>query len=275
MAVTLSLREAVQIPVEVDGVLPERLRGLSRDAISQLPLTQGNVRRFLGDLFDISGSLDDDQTLVFEGDLHAVKRIGEGQSVGHIKVKGQAGMHLGSGMTGGSIEVFGDVTDWAGAEMRGGVIRVHGSAGDCVGGAYRGSIRGMRGGEILIDGDAGNEVGRVMRRGLIAIGGSCDQYCGSRMIAGNIFVGGVAGARAGAGMKRGLIALLGTPKVSLLATFERAGTLRPVFLKPFAKRLQLAGMDSLSAAMGRPLERWCGDRLTVGLGEILVPDPGR
>jgi hypothetical protein len=75
-------------------------------------------------------------------------------------------------------------------------------------------------------------------------------------------------------MKRGLIALLGTSKVSLLATFERAGTLRPVFLKPFARRLQSAGMDSLAGGMVRPLERWCGDRLTVGLGEILVPDLG-
>jgi formylmethanofuran dehydrogenase subunit C len=174
-------------------------------------------------------------------------------------------------MTGGSIDVSGDVTDWAGAEMRGGLIRIHGSVGDCVGGAYRGSIRGMTGGEILIDGDAGDETGRVMRRGFIAIGGSCGQFCGSKMIAGNIVVGGQAGDRIGAGMKRGAIGVFGGIKSGLLPSFERAGTVRPLFLQPFARGLQTAGMESLAAAMRSVMERWCGDRLTIGLGEILVP----
>lgn len=271
MAVTLSLRETVRIPVEVDGVLPERLRGLSTDSIRRLPVTQGNARLELGELFDVSGSSDDDQTLVWEGDLRAVKRIGDGLSAGRIVVHGPAGMHLGAAMTGGAIEVSGDVTDWTGAEMRGGLIRIHGSAGDCVGGGYRGSIRGMTGGEILIDGDAGDELGRVMRRGLIAVGGSCGQFCGSKMIAGNILVGGQIGPRVGSGMKRGAIGAFGGVKAELLPTFERAGTVRPLFLRPFAKRLRTAGMESLAGAMALVMERWCGDRLTIGLGEVLVP----
>jgi formylmethanofuran dehydrogenase subunit C len=274
MAVTLSLREPVSLPVEVDGVLSEKLRGFSVDSIRRLPLTQGNARPELGELFDVTGSPGDDDTLVWEGDLRAVKRIGEGLSSGRILVNGPAGMHLGSGMTGGSIEVSGDVTDWAGAEMRGGLIRIHGSAGDCVGGGYRGSIRGMTGGEILIAGDAGDEVGRVMRRGVIAIGGSCGQFCGSKMIAGNIFVGGQAGGRVGSGMKRGAIGVFGGVKTGLLPSFERAGTMRPLFLQPFAGRLCGAGMDSLARAMRSVMERWCGDRLTIGLGEILVPVSG-
>ena len=274
MAVTLSLREPARIPVEVDGVLPQKLCGLSVDSIRRLPVTQGNAHPELGELFDVTGACDSDQTLVWDGDLRAVKRIGERLSSGRIVVHGPAGMHLGTGMTGGSIEVSGDVSDWAGAEMRGGLIRIHGSAGDCVGGAYRGSIRGMTGGEILIDGNAGDEAGRVMRRGLIAIGGSCGQFCGSRMIAGNIFVGGQAGDRLGSGMKRGAIGVLGGLKTDLLPTFERAGTVRPLFLQPFGQRLQAAGMESLARAMQRVMERWCGDRLTIGLGEILVPVSG-
>ncbi len=274
MAVTLSLREPVRIPVEVDGILPERLCGLSTDLIRRLPVTQGNARLELGELFAVTGSCDGDQSLVWDGDLQAVKRIGEGMSSGSIVIHGAAGMHLGAGMTAGSIEVSGNVSDWAGAEMKGGLIRVHGSAGDCAGGAYRGSICGMSGGEILIDGDAGDEVGRVMRRGLIAIAGSCGQFCGSKMIAGNIFVGGHMGGRPGAGMKRGAIGVFGGLEADLLPTFELAGKVRPLFLQPFARRLRAGGMESLARPMQSRLERWCGDRLTIGLGEILVPAGG-
>jgi formylmethanofuran dehydrogenase subunit C len=273
MAVTLSLREAVRIPVEVDGVLPHRIRGLSTDSIRRLSITQGNARLELGDLFNAGGSCDDDQTLAWEGDLRAIKRIGEGLASGRILVDGPAGMHLGSGMSGGSIEVSGDVTDWAGAEMKGGLIRIRGSAGDCLGGAYRGTTRGMTGGEILIDGDAGDEVGRVMRRGLIAHGGSCGQFSASTMLAGTIFDGGTAGERLGSGMKRGAIAALGGMKTDLLPTFERAGVGRPLFLRLFSQRLREAGMEALTQAMGSLMERWCGDLLTIGRGEILVPPP--
>jgi formylmethanofuran dehydrogenase subunit C len=155
--------------------------------------------------------------------------------------------------------------------MRGGLIHIRGSAGNCAGGAYRGSRKGMTGGELLIEGKAGDETGRVMRRGLIAIGGSSGEFCGSRMIAGSIFVGGTVGGRAGAGMKRGTICLLGRPAPELLPTFERAGVSRPVFLAAYARRLKAAGLNSGMAALSGPLERWCGDRLTGGLGEILTP----
>jgi formylmethanofuran dehydrogenase subunit C len=129
----------------------------------------------------------------------------------------------------------------------------------------------MSGGEILVSGDAGDEVGRVMRRGLIAIGGRCGEFCGSRMIAGTILVGGQAGLRAGAGMKRGTIGLLGTTPLQLLPTFDRAGDVRPTFLTPFGNRLREAGLMSLAEPLGRTMQRWCGDRLTVGKGEILAP----
>jgi len=271
MAVTLSLRDAVSIPVEVDGVLPDRLRGLSTDQIRQTTITQGNARLSIGDFFDVAGCCDDDHIVRWQGDLRAIKRIGEGLDSGQIVVEGSAGMHLGSGMTGGCIEVTGDAGDWAGAEMRGGLIRIRGSAGDCVGGGYRGSRRGMTGGEILIDGDAGNEAGRVMRRGLIAVGRACGDFCGSRMIAGTILVGGGSGRGAGAGMKRGTIGLVGEKAPEILPTFARAGVLRPLFLVAYARRLREAGMEGLAMSLEGRMQRWCGDRLTVGLGEILAP----
>lgn len=274
MAVTLSLRNRVRVPIEVDGVLPESLGGLTTDAILRTVVSQGNVRLPLGEFFTASGSCADDLTIAWEGDLKAVKRIGQGLSAGRMLVCGTAGMHLGSQMSGGEIEVRGDVTDWAGAEMRGGRIRVHGSAGDCPGGAYRGSRRGMTGGEILIQGDAGNEVGRVLRRGLIAVGGRCGEFCGSRMIAGSIFVSGATGRRAGAGMKRGTIGLFGNAGFELLPTFKRAGTFHSVFLASYVSGLHAAGMEALAGMLGGRMERWCGDVLAKGMGEILLPAGG-
>jgi formylmethanofuran dehydrogenase subunit C len=271
MAVTLSLRSAVQIPIELEGVLPERLRASSLDAILQTPVTQGNVTAPVGEFFTATGSCTDDLTLVLQGDLHAVKAIGRGMTCGRIVIEGNAGMHLGAGMSGGIMDVHGSVGDWAGAEMRGGLIRINGSAGDCLAGAYRGSRRGMTGGEILVSGDAGHEVARVMRRGLVAIAGGCGDYCGSRMIAGSIFVCGPAGRRAGAGMKRGTIGLLGEPTPEMLPTFQRAGEFRAAFLEGYARRLEAAGfMGSNRLRTGR-FQRWCGDVLTLGKGEILTP----
>ena len=84
----------------------------------------------------------------------------------------------------------------------------------------------------------------------------------------------IAPGRVGAGMKRGAIGLFGGVGTELLPTFERAGRVQPLFLQPFARRLRAAGMASLAAAMQRPLERWCGDRLTIGLGEVLIPAAG-
>ena len=96
MAVTLSLRETVQVPVEVDGLLPDRLRGLSIDSILRIELTQGNARLTVGDLFEVSGDCSDDLTLIWQGQLQGVKRIGQGLSTGRIVVEGPAGTSVGN-----------------------------------------------------------------------------------------------------------------------------------------------------------------------------------
>ncbi len=271
MAVTLRLRSPAEIPVEVEGVVPELLAGLAPDSIGAFPISQGNSRLRVGDLFEVSGDCRDDLTLVWEGDLKAVKRIGQGLKSGRVIVRGNAGMHVGAEMSGGVIEVLGDVSDWAGAEMSGGRLQVQGSVGDCLGGAYRGSRRGMTGGEILVTGNAGSEAGRVMRRGLIAIGGDCGEFCGSRMIAGTILIGGAARRCPGAGMKRGTIGLFGPSVPEMLPTFRLAGRFGFPFLRAYASRLREGGLNLLADRMSGEVERWCGDCLTRGLGEILRP----
>ncbi|MCA9266882.1 MAG: formylmethanofuran dehydrogenase subunit C, partial [Planctomycetales bacterium] len=236
MPLTLTQHTTSAVPIEVEGVLPERIAELSPGEIERLPVLHGNRRTPLGEFFRAAGDASDLQ-LEWVGDLSGVHRIGAGMTTGRIRVDGCAGRHLGSAMTGGEIIVAGDAGDWLGAEMRGGAVHVHGDAGDCVGAAYRGARRGMAGGTIFIHGRAGHELGHSMRRGLIAVAGDAGEFAGFHMLAGSIFVFGRVGLRCGAEMRRGTIALLGPHAPALLPTFRFACRFRPPMLP-----LQLAGL---------------------------------
>jgi formylmethanofuran dehydrogenase subunit C len=254
-----------KVPVETPCVAPDRLAGLSADAIARLPVQHGNAAAALGDFFSVAGDAADAE-VVIDGDCNRIKWLGSNMAGGRLTIRGDAGTHPGSGMTGGTIEVHGNVDDWAGAEMRGGVLRVHGSTGDHAGAAYPGSRRGMRGGELLIDGDAGDGVGAVIRRGLIAVGGRVGEFAGAGMIAGSLFVFGPIGPHAGAGMKRGTLAALG-PAPTLLPTFRYDCTYRPAFIELYLRRLATYGFAVRAEGAYR---RYRGDLVTLGLGEILI-----
>jgi formylmethanofuran dehydrogenase subunit C len=270
MPLVLRLKQATSIPLEVDTVRLETVRGQSTDEVRRTGIQYGNTQVPLGDFFDVSGSAADNH-LVWEGDCSKVKLIGAQLTEGTIRVEGNTGMHLGAGMRGGAIIVSGNADDWVGAEMHGGRIHIRGNAGDLVGAVYRGGRRGMTGGEILVDGDAGSEIGHTMRRGLIAIGGSVGDAVGFNLIAGSILLFGTVGIRPGAGMKRGTIGLLGTqtpPK--LLPTFKFAGDARPVFLRFYLRRLREMGFFVPDECFHCDYRRYCGDFLELGKGEILL-----
>jgi formylmethanofuran dehydrogenase subunit C len=270
MPVVLRLKQPTSIPLEVDAVRLETVRGQSTDNVRQTAIQYGNAQVPLADFFDVSGNAAD-STLVWEGDCSKVKLIGAQLTEGTIRVEGNAGMHLGAGMRGGQILVNGDAGDWVGAEMQGGRIHVRGNAGDLVGAVYRGGRRGMTGGEILVDGDAGSEIGHTMRRGLIAVGGRAGDAVGFNLIAGSILLFGEVGIRPGAGMKRGTIGLLGTalpPK--LLPTFKFGGVSRPVFLQFYLRRLREMGFFVADECFHCDYRRYCGDFLELGKGEILL-----
>ena len=264
----LTYHADTKIPVEVDGLAPDRLIGLSALQVSKLPVQHGNRARSLGDFFGVQGDATD-QNLVIEGDCRCVKRIGAEMKSGTITIHGDVGMHLGADMTGGEIVVHGSAGDWAGAEMIGGRNRIHGNAGHQLGSGYRGARHGMRGGEILVDGSAGNEVGASMRRGFIAVGGTAGDFAGIDLIAGSIFLFGASGQRLGAGMKRGTIALF-ADHAPLLPTFTYACEGRPVFASLYLKRLADGGFRPAADKSSGRFRRYCGDRLALGLGEILV-----
>ncbi|MCH5374009.1 MAG: formylmethanofuran dehydrogenase subunit C, partial [Planctomycetes bacterium] len=187
MVLRLRLRTNSQVPLEVEGITPDRLQDKSPAEIERLEIFQGNVKVALAEFFEISGEASDG-VLQWEGELSGVHWIGAKMSSGQLRVSGNAGRHVGSEMTGGEIHVDGDVSDWLGGEMHGGHIHVHGRAGHLVGAAYRGSARGMTGGEILVDGDAGNEIGHTMRRGLVAVAGTAGELSGFNMLAGTVLV---------------------------------------------------------------------------------------
>jgi len=267
MTLTLTLREQPAVPLETEGLCPDRLAGASREDIESLTVWHGNERTRLGEFFAVAGSGDGDDVRL-EGDLSRVKFVGAGMSAGRLTVAGHVGMHAGAGMRGGELRVEGDAGDWAGAGMRGGQLVVQGSAGRQLGGVYPGERAGMRGGEIVVHGDAGAQAGAGLRRGLIAVAGRVGDAAGLRMLAGTIVALGGLGARAGAGMRRGSIVTMGpaTP----LATFVFSCRYRPPFLGLYLRRLRALGLDVTDEQLGGRYARWCGDSLELRRGEILM-----
>jgi formylmethanofuran dehydrogenase subunit C len=270
MPLTLTLREPPAVPLETEGLSPDRLAGRSRGEIEALAVWHGNRRAQLAEFFAVSGNADEE--LRVEGDLRAVKYLGTGMDGGRLIVAGAAGMHTGMDMRGGELVVEGDVGDFAGVGMRGGRLVVHGSAGHHLGGAHPGVRAGMRGGEILVHGDAGDQAGAGLRRGLIAVAGRVGDAAGLRMLAGTIVALGGLGAAPGAAMRRGTIVAMS--RVTLLPTFAFACSYRPPFLRLYLRHLRELGLPLTDEQIEGRYSRWSGDGLELRRGEILVLDAG-
>lgn len=269
MPLNLEYTFRTSIPVEVDGLLPAVTRNKSLDEIRRVTVQHGKERLPLADLFKVSGD-PSDESIVLEGDLRGVHRIGEGLTHGLIHVRGDAGRHVGAQMTGGEVVLEGSAGDFLGTAMHGGRIHVRGSAGQAVGSVLPGHSKGMTGGVILVGGDVGDETGRGMRRGMIAVAGSAGEFTGSYMLAGSILVFGRCGARPGAGMRRGTIGLLGSEAPPLLPTFRRACSYRPPFLPLLLRHLRELRFSASEQLDAQTCDMYHGDMLELGRGEILA-----
>jgi len=269
MALRLRRKSESNIPVEVEGITPDRLRDNSLAEIERLDIFHGNVKLPLAEMFSVEGDLAD-LTIEWEGDLSGVHWIGAKMTAGTMRLLGSGGRHIGSEMKGGEIHVDGDAGDWVGGEMRGGLIHVRGRAGHLIGAAYRGSRQGMKGGTILIDGDAGNEIGHTMRRGTIAIGGNIGDLAGFNMLAGSILLFGKSGIRHGAGMKRGTIWFLGNDTPSLLPSFRHACRYSPDVMQLVFHSLRRNGFGFPDGLFQSQFDLYSGDMIEGGRGEILV-----
>jgi len=279
MPLTFHWLSTTTLPVHGESLKPETFEGLSPSEAARLSIGLGNAAAELGDLFRIEGTTGDD-VLKLKGDLSHIHGIGQDMSRGTLEVRGPVGSMLGSRMSGGVIDVHGPAGDWVGAEMAGGLIRVWGEVGDAVGAPYPGYRAGMRDGTILIEGSAGEDVGMAMRRGLIVVLGDVADGFGRGMIAGTVMLGGRAGGHVGAGMKRGSLILFDPapdPDTLLLPTFIRAGRFPASYLVLYKRRLDAWGfpIPVSESVLSTPLERYNGDTLNGGQGEVLLGPPLR
>ena len=85
MPLTLTLSEPSSIPLEVDSVTFDAVRGRSVDAIRSIPIQRGNKTPALGEHFEVSGSADDGE-IVWRGDCAKVKHIAAGMTDGRVRV---------------------------------------------------------------------------------------------------------------------------------------------------------------------------------------------
>src|SRR5262245_6504062 len=116
MPLRFTLRQKTSIPLEVEGIVPDALRGKSLAEIEKLDIFEGNVKSRLGDFFSVSGDASD-ETHEWDGELAGVHWIGAKMQSGKIIVQGNVGRHIGSEMRGGEVHVLGDASDWVGGEM--------------------------------------------------------------------------------------------------------------------------------------------------------------
>jgi formylmethanofuran dehydrogenase subunit C len=264
----LTLHTPSPIPLDLDGITPQRVAGLSAIEVAKLPVLHGNRTEPLGEFFHVLPSTKlPGVNLHFAGDTRNVKGIGAGMTEGSIFVENDVGMHAGAIMTGGRLIIDNAAGDWLGAEMKGGYIEVRREAGNQVGAAYRGSRRGMTGGTILCRGSAGDELGLLMRRGLIIVEQGCGEFACASMIAGTVVLLGNVQEGLGAGMKRGTIIVNQEP--GLPPSFRFACEYRPSFLPLLSAKVQQLGVD-LPKGMAEPVRCYRGDLLTGARGEVLV-----
>lgn len=200
------------LSVEAEVVTPDNFAGKTADEIGKLLVWQGPAEYPLTDFFSVQGNAGnsaEDTTIIVDGDIPRVKRIGQQMTAGKILIKGSAGMHVGSAMEGGEIIVEGDADSWVGMDMEGGSIHIKGNTKDHLGCAYRGSWKGMTGGRITVDGDAVSQVGGGLSGGEIIINGNVKDFCGVRINSGLIAVKGNAARTVGAEMTGGTIVIGG------------------------------------------------------------------
>ena len=256
----LTLRVPSSAPIEVFGITPAAVAGLSELEVARLPVRHGNRVEPLGEFFDVSRRKMIGVDIQFAGDTSNVHGIAADMTDGFVYVENEAGRHAGARMSGGLLVADMGAGDWLGAEMSGGEIEVRGAVGDQAGAAYRGSRRGMRGGSIHVLG-AGDELGLLMRRGVITVDGPVGRFAGASMIAGTLILNGEIGERLGAGMKRGTIVVREGPP--LPPGFAFACEYRPTFLPLLVKG-------------ERQVRCWRGDMTTGGRGEVLqvLGEPG-
>lgn len=260
-------------PVEARGLIQALFETHNATDAARLQIWAATASLHLADLVTISETSGPHDTIELEGDFSRWNGLGFGLSKGILIVHGDTGARTGGELNGGSIEIHGDCGPWAAVSARGGRMMIHGNAGDWLAANWPGEPKGLSGAEIIVEGHAGDHAGSRMRRGLIAIGGNAGISLGRSMIAGSIFLGGTAHGPVGLGMKRGTIVFEGPQNRQQLlpSNFKSGGDFRPLTLNMQLKYLHEIGWQKSMNLLGlKSCERYSGDLLTLGLGEVLA-----
>lgn len=261
--ITLRLRAPLAARVDLTGVIPSALAGLSLTAAERIEVPHGGRRVPLAELFFVERGLEG--VLLIEGGDVRLDHVGAGLDGGEVIVDGPVGALAGAGMSAGILRIAGSAGDFLGAEMAGGRIEVAGDAGDHAGAAGSGSRRGLSGGVLAIRGNAGARLAERQRGGLITVGGNAGVGLATDMIAGTVALSGTAAGAVGRGMKRGTLLVHGA--LPLVEGFADTGEHDLIALRLIARRVpDLAGFIG-PATRAR---RLVGDTLTGGQGEVLV-----
>ncbi|AWB20490.1 formylmethanofuran dehydrogenase subunit C [Methylobacterium currus] len=261
---TLTLRAAPPERLDLAGITPAALAGLSEADAARLSVGTSRRGLTLGDCFAIT--LDGSDELRILGATDRLDRVGAGLAAGRIVVEGDVGQRLGAGMTGGSLTVSGSAGPFAGTAATGGTIRIAGDAAGSAGGAVHGAACGLDGATLVIGGAAGDRLGDRMRAGLI-VAKRAGAHVGARMIAGTI-VADEIGDHPGYGMRRGT--LVTARHGALLPTFVETGRHDLVVLRLLAKSLEALAPEAAALLRG-PQRRYSGDLATLGKGELFAP----
>ncbi|MBK3734368.1 formylmethanofuran dehydrogenase subunit C [Azospirillum brasilense] len=265
----LTTRDSAGPPIDMTGVLPDRLIEGGREALAGLMLVRGRERHRLDALFALQDGGPSGGLVLQPGDA-VLDGVGSGMTAGELRVEGECGAYAGSAMRGGVLTVEGNCGAFAAAGMAGGSLRVLGDAGDFLGAPLAGGTRGMSGGSVVVMRNAGDRVGERMRRGLIAVHGRVGGLCGARMIAGTIVVGAGCGPGAGQAMRRGSILLPQAPE-AVTPGFVDGGMNDWLFLDLMRKELIDGGAwPSGFPTAGTRARRLIGDRTAGGIGEVLI-----
>jgi formylmethanofuran dehydrogenase subunit C len=269
VSVRLRLRQPPALRLDLRGLSPAGLAGLSAAQIERLPLGHGRATVPVAEFFDVLQE-GEGQTLAFEGDLSRCDRIGCLLGAGSIVVEGPAGDHAGAGMTAGELHIHGSTGLLTACEMAGGQLVVEGDVGAFAASAQPGSLDGMRGGSLVVRGNAGAHFGDRMRRGTVLVFGNAGDFFASRMVAGSIALGGRAGAHVAYGMRRGSLVFAGAAP-AVPATFVPAISDAPVFWQLLARDLARHG-GPFADLPSRRVQRHLGDVAAGGKGELLIVD---
>jgi formylmethanofuran dehydrogenase subunit C len=274
--ITLSLKQAPALRVDLRGVTPTVLAALSAAEIERLTITHGTQTLPLAELFGVvrAESAGDVDELRFVGDLARFDRVGWQLAGGRVIVDGGVGDYAGGGMSAGEMQVAGSAGALAACEMAGGLLTVAGDVGDFAASTLPGSMDGMRGGTFIVKGNAGARFGDRMRRGTALVFGDAGDFLASRMVAGTIALGGAAGRHVGYGMRRGSVVFAAAVSATSAApeianTFVPAVADAQVFWQLLSRDLARHG-GPFTGLPARGTRRHLGDIAAGGKGELIV-----